>query len=264
MIICKMIGGLGNQMFQWAFARSLSLRYNRNLLLFTGDYDKQEGLTKREFQLDLFKNLKYNATSKVSDLPLGEILVVTDNFDYASLEPHLPHEPDHIMCLVGYWQSEKYFKDHKMDILLDFGPSQKEIQELKPLIEPDSISIHIRRTDYLNLQEIHPVQPISYFSSGIEAIGDYNKLYVFSDEVDWCKTNLKFDRMVFMEGRSNIEDMRLMSFCKHNIISNSSFSWWAAWLNQNATKKVVAPRKWFGPKATASSRDIIPYEWITI
>jgi hypothetical protein len=110
----------------------------------------------------------------------------------------------------------------------------------------------------------HPVQPISYFYNAIQAIGDYNKLYVFSDEIEWCKTNLNFDRMVFMEGRNGIEDMRLMGFCKHNIISNSSFSWWAAWLNQDPSKIVVAPKLWFGPQANLNTSDIIPDEWITI
>ena len=265
MVITKIIGGLGNQMFQYAFARSLSMQQKKDLLLFTGGYEKQNGLTKRKFELGLFKHLRFKEAKTVQELPLGEVLVVTDTFEYSKIEGLINDTTNqYIVYLDGYWQSEKYFQKNKIDILLDFSPSQEEVQELKPLIEPNSISIHIRRTDYVSSNGYHPVQPISYFNFGIDLIGDYNKLYVFSDEIDWCKTNLNYPRMVFMEGRTGLEDMRLMSFCDHNIISNSSFSWWAAWLNQNPHKKVIAPKKWFGPQSNLNTSDIIPEEWISI
>ena len=132
------------------------------------------------------------------------------------------------------------------------------------IIDENSISLHLRRTDYLTSNGYHPVQDISYFSDGIDIIGDYNKIYVFSDEIEWCKTNLNFQRMVFMEGYSNIEDLRLMSLCKYNIIANSSFSWWAAWLNENKDKKVIAPKQWFGPQANLNEQGIGPETWSKI
>lgn len=265
MILTKIQGGLGNQMFQWAFGRSLGLEKNTYMHLDVDGYNNQQGITKRKFELGLFKNLKYQLCNK-KELTASDKYwaVLKDDFNYLNTLAAVENLENYNIYLDGYWQSEYYFQKYKDVIYSDFSPSFDEIIKCKAAIEPDSVSIHIRRTDYVASNGYHPVQPISYFSYGIEAIGDYNKLYVFSDEIDWCKTNLKFDRMVFVEGRSSIEDMRLMSFCKHNIISNSSFSWWAAWLNQNPYKKIVAPKNWFGAQANLNASDIVPAEWITI
>jgi len=265
MIITKIIGGLGNQMFQWTFGRALALEKNTYMHIDIDGYNNQQGLTPRKFELGLFNNLRYQTFDK-KELAVSDRYwaIVRDSFSYLNTLSVIENLGNVSIYLDGYWQSEYYFQKYKDVIYSDFLPSFSEVAKCKAAIEPDSISIHVRRTDYVTSNGYHPVQPISYFYSGIEAIGDYNKLYVFSDEIDWCKTNLKFDRMVFMEGRTGIEDMRLMSFCKHNIIANSSFSWWAAWLNQNPNKKVIAPSKWFGPQANLHTGDIIPAEWITI
>lgn len=263
MIISKIIGGLGNQMFQWAFGRSLALEKNTYMHIDIDGYNNQIGLTPRRFELELFNNLKYQTCNK-KNLPSDQYwAILRDGFNYLNAISQIESLSCNIY-LDGYWQSEYYFQKHKDVVYSDFSPSFEEIIKCKTLIEPDSVSIHVRRTDYVTSNGYHPIQPISYFSYAIDAIGDYNKLYVFSDEIDWCKTNLKFKNMVFMEGRSGIEDMRLMSFCKHNVIANSSFSWWAAWLNQNPYKKIVAPKNWFGAQANLNASDIVPAEWITI
>jgi hypothetical protein len=108
------------------------------------------------------------------------------------------------------------------------------------------------------------VQSIKYYQDAIDCIGDYDNLFVFSDDVKWCSNNLKFNNMVFMDGFDDIEDLFIMSTCKHNIIANSSFSWWGAWLNNNPDKKVVAPANWFGQQANLNKSDIIPEKWIKI
>jgi hypothetical protein len=92
----------------------------------------------------------------------------------------------------------------------------------------------------------------------------YDNILVFSDDISWCKDNLKFDKMNFIEGLDNVEDMWLMSLCDNNIIANSSFSWWGAWLNSNFNKKVIAPLHWFGDSANLNTSDIIPTNWIRI
>lgn len=258
MILAKICGGLGNQMFQWAFARSLATERKEQFIVDASSYNND---TQRKFELGVFKNLNIDLNQPI---PTGQWAILRDGFNYLETLGNIQKTEKYNVFLDGYWQSEKYFEKYKSLIYSDFSPSFEEVCKCKTSIEPDSVSIHIRRTDYVNLQAIHPVQPISYFDVGMEIIGDYNKVYVFSDDIGWCKTNLHYPRMAFMEGRSAIEDMRLMSFCKHNIISNSTFSWWAAWLNQNPNKKVVAPKKWFGPQANISSVDIIPEEWITV
>jgi Glycosyl transferase family 11 len=108
------------------------------------------------------------------------------------------------------------------------------------------------------------VQTIKYYEDAIDIIGDYEYLLVFSDDIKWCRENLKFNNMIFMETLTDIEDMWIMSLCKNNIIVNSSFSWWGAWLNKNKNKKVIAPSNWFGPRANINSSDIIPEKWIKI
>ena len=95
-----------------------------------------------------------------------------------------------------------------------------------PFIDNNTTSVHIRRTDYINSNGYHPVQTLDYDKNAIDEIGDYDYLFVFSDDIDWCRNNLKFKNMIFMTGFSDIEDLYLMSMCRNNIIANSSFSWW--------------------------------------
>ncbi len=265
MIITKIIGGLGNQMFQWAFGKSLSLYLKVPMYLDTNGYANQIGLTAREFQLGLFSKLKYQIASgdDIRNYPKSWG-VLKDRFYFNEIDRIIKGDIDCGLYLDGYWQSEKYFLGHDKEIRDILSMTYQESKNYKHLIEPDSVSIHIRRTDYVSSNGYHPVQPISYFHHGIDIIGDYNKMYVFSDDIGWCKTNLTFKNMVFMEGRTGLDDLRLMSLCSHNIISNSSFSWWAAWLNENTDKKVVAPSNWFGPQADLNTSDIIPEKWIKI
>jgi len=260
MIICKIIGGLGNQMFQWAYGRSISLRYNRPLFVDITGYKNQQGLTKREFQLNSFKNLK-NINYLQYEMLKNQFFIIHDYFNYEKADAETNLLTISNTYLDGYWQSEKYFIDYANKIRNDFAYYDNSLQSL---IEPNSISVHIRRTDYVTSNGYHPIQPISYFQLGIDAIGEYNKIYIFSDDINWCKIHLKFKNIIFMENRTGIEDMYLMSCCENNIISNSSFSWWGAWLNKNPKKKVIAPKKWFGPTANLYDGDIVPESWIKI
>ena len=258
MIISKIQGGLGNQMFQWAFGKALSLELNLPYIIDTSFYDNQ---TLRKFELNYFKDLKYldlnNPNIKFKN---KQFVTINDYFTFFTAIDQIQNHLGKNLYLNGYWQSEKYFFNYKQEILSDFTFNEKT-NNLSTLIEPDSVSIHIRRTDYVSLSDHHPVQPISYYESALELIGDYNKLYVFSDDIIWCRENLKFNNMVFIDGNTNLEDLQLMSLCKYNIIANSSFSWWAAYLNQNQNKTIIAPINWFGPKLNCNISDIIPNTW---
>ena len=139
----------------------------------------------------------------------------------------------------------------------------KKLKKKYP-IDENNISIHIRRTDYVTSNGYHPVQSIEYYKQAIEIIGDYDNIFVFSDDINWCKENLKFDNMIFVDGNDDVEDMWLMSICNHNVIANSSFSWWGAWLNNNPDKKVIAPNNWFGSQTNLNTNDLIPNTWIKI
>ena len=258
MIISKIQGGLGNQMFQYAYGRSLSYKYNLNFYLDLSFYKNQYSETIRSFLLDKFTN-----TYIYTDIKYTNSTRIIDNFIYKNLDI----STDSSYYLDGYWQSEKYFKGNEDIIRKDFEPSKEILDTLTktPFIHNNNtISLHIRRTDYIKSNGYHPVQSIEYYKNAIDVMGDYDYIFVFSDDIQWCKDNLKFNNMIFMESFTEIEDLYLMSFCKKNIIANSSFSWWAAWLNKNLDKKVVAPSKWFGDHVGINQSDIIPDSWIKI
>jgi hypothetical protein len=256
MIISKIMGGLGNQMFQYAYARNLALVNDTDFYLDTTFYQNQGGVTHREFTLSKFPNLIMNL-----DIPqsLPPLTTITDNFIY---DPN--NIPKNNSLLNGYWQSEKYFKPSKLKIIQDFAvdsETHKKLLTKYPDILGNNISLHIRRGDYLHQTDFHPVQNIDYYEKALEILGKYDNIFIFSDDIPWCKNNLNFTNMIFVEGNVDIEDLWLMSLCEKNIIVNSSFSWWGAYLNTSSTKMVVAPSTWFGPSAGLNTSDIIPDEW---
>lgn len=172
--------------------------------------------------------------------------------------------------LHGYWQTEKYFTNIKDQLRKDFtfpSPSGQNAELCEQLQSEQSISLHVRRGDYLNFAA-HSVCSQDYYQSAVKEVlktvsGD-PRIYIFSDDPEWAAANLKFTVPTHVidhnSGAADFEDMRLMSMCAHNIIANSSFSWWAAWLNAHSNKVVVAPKEWFGdPKL--NNPDITPDSW---
>ena len=151
-----------------------------------------------------------------------------------------------------------YFKlkdEHQDYIRNKYGPM---------LAHNNTCSVHVRRTDYLRLQQHHPVLSLEYYREAMNRFSGALFL-IFSDDIAWCKDNLKSDSMQFIEGENPITDMYLMSMCNNNIIANSSFSWWSAWMNNADDKKVVAPKTWFGPAyKDMNTWDLLPETWIKI
>ena len=174
--------------------------------------------------------------------------------------------------LDGYWQNEKYFNDIEKVILKEFTLKNEFLIKNKKLKETikntNSISIHIRRSDYIKnkkTNEIHGVCTTDYYQKAIKKIIENNNnihIFVFSDDILWAKNNLKFNFPIsFIVGNKDYEDLILMSLCKHNIIANSSFSWWGAWLNKNPKKIVIAPQRWFN-NLNKNKQNPIPQKWI--
>lgn len=180
------------------------------------------------------------------------------------------------IILDGYWQSYKYFEDYREDILKAFSfPDQISIENqelLRQISDSGSISIHVRRGDYTTKagRNFHGLIPLTYYTKALTEIrktANYPYLFIFSDDIEWCKRNVRYDLpTTYIDGNgpnNGVEDMRLMSACKHNIIANSSFSWWAAWLNNNPDKVVCAPKNWF--KNTKDSiDDRLPPKWVRL
>ncbi len=131
----------------------------------------------------------------------------------------------------------------------------------------NTCSIHVRRGDYLNSPNHHPVQNMNYYMKAIKQMPKDSIFLIFSDDISWCKANFPDvpEKFIFVEGNADYEDLLLMSLCKNNIMCNSTFSWWGAWLNKNPNKKVIAPSVWFGPAyANHNTEDLYCEGWIKI
>ena len=255
MIVTKLQGGLGNQLFQWAVTKCLSIKYNTEYYFDNCYFSLRKNDDVSKHPLDLEKIISININNDFR-LP-----IVYDNFTYN--ENILNNS-----FLDGYRQSEKYFLDNEdiirseLKINLD---TYNYIMNKYPVLNKNTLSIHIRRGDYTKLQHIHPLQTLEYYEKAYNIIDNKSiNVIVLSDDIEWCKNNIKFDNITYIEDEINIVDMYIMSLCKHNIIANSSFSWWGAWLNENKNKKVIAPINWFGPSSTLYTGDIIPEKWIRI
>lgn len=276
MIIIKIKGGLGNQMFQYALARHLSIKNNCRLFLDIREYENDN---LRKFRLDNYLLGEHKIIRKQEGLQKFIHQVkrkIKKVSTYA--ESSLGFNPDVLalnnVYLDGYWQTEKYFSEIREILLHDFSikkPLQSNlIQDLEKIKSSDSISVHIRRGDYTHAKNIetHGIIELSWYENAITFIKNHVKkpeFFFFSDDIEFTKSifptkNNHHYMKTSPEGFEH-EDLFLMSKCKHNIIANSSFSWWAAWLNTNPNKYVIAPQKWFATE-DLETKDIIPINWI--
>jgi hypothetical protein len=295
MIKVLLTGGLGNQMFQYAFGRNLSVKNNTNLVLSSSYLQSKlpfkKWATAMKYELDIFN---VNATVE-SNIFSGKLLYPIAKAEYLirekinnillnevqenvfSFQRDLLNSKDNSF-IKGNFQSEKYFKSIEDIIRKEFTfktvLSGQNAEWKNDIENSNSVSIHVRRGDYIsiksNAQKFAQI-PISYFQQAIQYIASKTEspvFFVFSDDTDWVKENLKVDfPLTFITNNylpeTSHQDMQLMSLCKHNIICNSTFSWWSAWLNTNPQKTVIAPQQWFSD-VSINSQDIIPDEWIKL
>lgn len=272
------LGGLGNQMFQYAFYRALELSGKESSIDISqfDEYSLHNGYElKRVFNLMPRLAIKED----VHKLRQGFVSKVLRKFKLRDSVVSVPFEfnPRYLTLrgdkyLIGYWQSEKYFAEYESQIRNDFTfPSLDDAnQAYANLIKnSNSVALHIRMGDYVN----HPLHggicTPEYYQQAIDLIQQKTeapRYFIFSNDVTWCKNNLGLSGAVYIEGNegeNSFRDMQLMSLCRHNIIANSSFSWWGAWLNNFQDKTVIAPEKWFND-ANINTEDLIPNSWITI
>lgn len=258
MISCSLQGGLGNQMFQIAATVSLSLEnnddYGINLDIC---YTPNQGNLASKYSDTIFKNINKSNNYAFTNF------YQEPNFCYSEI----PYQTD--LLLRGYFQSEKYFVNYKKQIknLFYFSEQNKEIieQYFKNNIKNDKpiTSVHIRRGDYLLFSNVHLVCTLEYYNKAIKNIGDSNFVFV-SDDIEWVKENFKSENYYFSEFNDELLDLTLMTLCDNNIISNSSFSWWGAYLNDFEEKKVICPNKWFSNGGPTDTQDVLPNEWIKL
>lgn len=286
MVIVKLMGGLGNQLFQYAFARAVAEVLGCD---FKFDISSYQVDNLRKLELETFiPNLPVATEDEIKALKiktkvpkfLRKILKV-EKFDpksyfgekefvfyHAVFEKNLP------MYFEGFWQSEKYFKQIETLIREGFAFETLGFVENTQLLEQiqnsNSVAFHIRRGDYVKnpkAKAIYDVITLQYYQRAIEYIKNNveNPVFcIFSDDIEWVKSNLDIENALYSTGKNHFEDFCFMQNCKHSIIANSSFSWWAAWLNPNHDKIVIAPGKWFSDKSKIKYHDIVPETWVKL
>ncbi len=291
MIVGKLMGGLGNQMFQYAAGRALAEKYHTDLYLDMAYFSDAQGMVPRPFELNRFFCDVRSASGKQirritarSKMQRGFDKLFGRQFVYLRDNDEMPVVRTGKIPSVymdGYWQSENYFKDIDKKIRAEFTFVDKfnnETRRLAGQIDPNNsaVSVHIRRGDYLAseaMKNFLGVCSVEYYKKAfelIEAKVGSPFYYVFSDDPDWVTEHIigeRKDMAPVFHNRSedSWQDMYLMSCCKHHIIANSSFSWWGAWLDPNPGKVVIAPQQWFLAKELYDQiKNIIPEKWIRI
>ncbi|ETZ19769.1 alpha-1,2-fucosyltransferase [Pedobacter sp. V48] len=283
MKIIRFLGGLGNQMFQYALYKSLQNKFPNVKADLHGynDYPLHNG-----FELENIFGSKINKVSSfTSNLyynkkwiyrKLRRLFGLKNTYieekTLFSFNESILNNP-RTAYYWGYWQNFKYFENIADEIKNDFqftSPLSKENQQILDQVKlKNSVSIHIRRGDYLKDPLLGGLcgpeyykQAISYVQSDLTS----PSFFIFSDDIVWCTENLNLDNCTFISWNKELSsyiDMQLMSSCKHNIIANSSFSWWAAWLNPNPDKIVIGPKKWVN-HSDPNIRMSFPQKWISL
>lgn len=256
LISCNLMGGLGNQIFQAAHAISQGLRYNRDVVFVPKSWTPMQGRQTENYIKNIFRNLKFvesiDGFEKVSEGP----------WEYIDIFP-----VDGNTVFDGYFQSSKNFLGYNDKIREIFSPTNEfidEMMEKHPELKLDNtLSVHIRRGDCFMNPDIHPIATEKYIEKAVKEVGDYSHVFVFSDDKEWVKENLKFENVTYVEDE-DYREMWLMSLCKNNIIVNSTFSWWGSFLNKNQNKKIIAPSIWFGPRGPRNFQDIYEPYWKVI
>jgi len=258
MVSCDLVGGAGNQMFQIAAGYSLALDNDDEFACYLESPDewaakechhRHPHSSPRDLANNLFRNIK--------ELPDR---IEPNHCDVTMVYNKIPYKKD--ICLHGWFQSEKHFAHNRKKILELFKMSDEDRQYIEynypEIISSETVSVHIRRRDYLS-GGMHQPCTIEYYQQALQHFPNA-KVIVFSDDIEWCKENGSPD-YTYIEGETPHIDMYMMSMCDHNIIANSTFSWWGAWLNENPNKRVIAPEIWLVGMHVS---DIVPENWITL
>jgi len=292
MVITHIIGGLGNQMFQYATGRSLSLKRGTGLRLDVSDFSNY--ILHQGYELaKVFRCAPETATEEdIRDLIGWRVQPFAKRFlrrkvgvilrgPHYIVEPYFHYWPEIVdvpqdCYLFGYWQSEEYFREISSIIRADFTfktpLAGQNVQLAERMGQVNAVSLHVRRGDYVSNPKsnaAHGICPLEYYREAIRYIVDRVKqphFFIFSDDIRWAEDNLRMDfpcqYVDHNHGAESYNDMHLMCLCRHHIIANSSFSWWGAWLNPSAEKIVIAPKEWFANNNKVE--DLFPQRWVAL
>jgi len=297
LVVTRLIGGLGNQMFQYAAGRALALRRGAVLKLDVSGFAALGPDTKRRYELDPLRIqssaardadlLRFGRNSKPRSPRIERVFrLLRINWRGADwpvyYEPHFHFDPTlnellPPVYLDGFWQSEKYFSDIADVLREEFTPAAASDSDNAAVAEQidvvNAVSLHVRRGDYVKdatANRYHGICSPDFYQRAVDYMAarlERPHLFIFSDDQQWTRANLRFAvPMTLVEANSpdcGYRDMQLMARCRHHIVANSSFSWWGAWLGRSREKIVVAPRKWFAASSN-DTRDLIPSNWVRL
>ena len=254
------MGQLGNQMFQYAAVKGIAQNRGYQFTIPNHNEKLQDGLG-NILRIELFD--VFDIQPDKTGFVFTDKVVSETNFDFDEIL--FKECPDEV-SIVGYFQSEKYFKNISDDIKKEFTFKKEyynACEEIKPILN-NPIALHIRRGDFLINSGNHYNLSLSYYENALKQFDSDRQVVIFSDDPEWCKGQELFtnDRFLISEINNSYVDLCLMTMCSDYIIANSTFSWWGAWLSQNLNKTVIYPNKWFGPNnADKSTKDLFPEEW---
>lgn len=253
MISVFLQGGLGNQLFQVAAAKSLALDLNDDLAInHEICYTPNQGEKSSKYKNIFFRNIK-------ETLAIPNSVYQEPEYTYNEI-PRIKN-----ITIHGYFQSEKYFEKHKEKIIEDYTLDQKWFDEVNKWkkenkINKETVGVHIRRGDYLKLSHYHIINGLEYYVKAFKKFTNVDFIIV-SDDMEWAKQNVKGDNIYYSNFYDEIKDFCLLTSCDHNINTNSTFSWWASYLNKNINKKIYAPQQWYTEQANCNIKDLIPKNW---
>jgi hypothetical protein len=282
MIYSRLYGGLGNQMFQYAVGRALATKHATELVLDTSTLNHFEDkkfytASLSTYRLDAYRIAATTTTHVDPDTtPIYQERYTDLLFRYDDRVAGLADN----VCLDGHhWHSERYFTEVRAELLREFTPARDysaAARAVAAAIEaaPVAVGIHVRRGDYVTNDYFRKVlgeQSPEYYQRALDYIRERVgkiRVFLFSDDIEWVRTHLDIpapDDPVYVSrpGIAAWEDQQLLRACDHQVIPNSSFSWWAAWLNDNPDKIVVAPRQWFRV-SILNHPDLVPADWVRL
>lgn len=257
LISCNLMGGLGNQLFQAAHALAQGLKNNREVVFVPRSWTPMQGRQTEFYLNNIFRNLKF-----IDNIDNFE-KIVEGPWEYSEVNPS-----ENNTVFDGYFQSSKNFFGFDEKLIEIFSPSESFVEEIlmkyPQLKNENTLSIHVRKGDYLQNPDIHPSVSLSYISKALELIGSYSHVFIFSDDIEWMRQNINLENVTYVNENEDYKELWMMSLCTNNIICNSTFSWWGSFLNKNKNKKIIAPSLWFGPRGPRNHHDIFQSDWIII
>lgn len=265
MVFVELNGRIGNHLFQIAAGASYAKKHNEEFRVICHDGYKLAPPDNcyikdyiKQFQSNILKNIPI-----VEGRPADCWYYYEKSYHYEEI-PYYGRD----LLLYGSFQSEKYFDKELVRSLFSIDPEiEKYINDkYGSVINKGVTAINVRRGDYCRLPHKYAVCSMSYYNKAIDYLGKDRNYLIISDDIEWCKKHFKGDNFYFVDDEEPVIDLYIQTLCENNIISNSSFSWWGAWLNPNPDKKVLCPDPWFGRfyRKEKNADDLIPEEWVEI